>query len=104
MFSKSELASIDAEYFNILSANAFQVTLQSKNTHHEWHILNRENHLHGKVFNSCMVYHRHNRMVGFHPHGQATSLADAIRLIQEHDAYQLNKGGSDRGKGRKTNQ
>ena len=91
MFTKSELASIDREYFTVLSANAYQVTLQSKNTLHEWHIVAREDRVHGKLIRTCIINHRHNRRVGFHPHGSASTLADAMNKIKEHDTLHLNR-------------
>lgn len=90
MFNKSELSSIDREYFTVLSANAYQVTLQSKNTLHEWHILAREDRVHGKVIRTCIINHRHNCRDGFHPHGSASTLADAMNMIKKHDVFQLN--------------
>lgn len=90
MFNKSELSSIDKEYFTVLSANAYQVTLQSKNTLHEWHILAREDRVHGKVIHTCIINHRHNCRGGFHAHGSASTLADAMNMIKEHDVFQLN--------------
>ena len=91
MFNKSELSSIDREYFTVLSANAFQVTLQSKNTLHEWYILSREDRVNGKLIRTCMIYHRHNRRDGFHPQGSASTLAGAMNKIKEHDTYFLNR-------------
>lgn len=91
MFNRSDLATIDREYFTVLSANAFQVTLQSKNTLHEWHILAREDRVHGKLIRTCMIYHRHNRRDGFHPQGSASTLAGAMNKIKEHDTYFLNR-------------
>ena len=97
MFTKEEIASIDKEYFYILSSNAFQITMQSRNTKHEWHILCRENILHGRTISSCVISHRHNRQSGFHIHGQAASLADAIEMIKKHDSYMMSKGGGNNG-------
>lgn len=89
MFTKKEIASIDTVYFKVLSKSAFQITLQSKNTLHEWHILSREDRIHGKVIRLCIISHRHNHSDAFHIHGQSKTLADAMKLIKKHDTFQL---------------
>lgn len=37
--TKRDLSSIDTDYFDILDCNPFHITLRSKNTLHEWHLL-----------------------------------------------------------------
>ena len=89
MFSKRDIAEIDTEYFSVLSTNAFQVTIKSNCTGHEWHILSRQDQVHGRTIHTCIIYHRHNRRVGFHLHGQASNLAEAIQKIKNHDNLYL---------------
>lgn len=75
-----------ADYFTVLDSSLFRLTVRSKNTGHEWHILEQE--YNNKKFYSFS--HRHSANTPFHKHGHAPSLEDVARQIKEHDTYQMN--------------
>ena len=86
MISKTELKTIDAQYFNVLQMGCFAVYLQSKNTKHFWGIHVTEY----QTFRNFKVYHKHNRHDRYHRHRDARNLKIAIEQIKNHDAFQLN--------------
>ncbi len=85
--TKRDLSSIDTDYFDILDCNPFHITLRSKNTLHEWHLLYTE--YNGRT--SFEIRHRHSNRYPYHRHGHAPSLSAAIKDIKNHDSYQLRK-------------
>lgn len=87
MFSKKDINNLDREYFDILGSSPFAITLKSKNTSHEWHIL----YTVGLNWKSCKVYHRHHHDDAWHWHGSKPTLAASIEDIKDHDRYQLEK-------------
>ena len=42
MFSREELQALDPAYFNIITADEFDVTIMSRNTGHYWYLHNPE--------------------------------------------------------------
>lgn len=86
MFTQKELESIDPNYFKIIKASCFCVTLQSKNTRHYWHII----HIEYPSFQTCQIYHNHNKFGPYHQHRNSPTLGKAIQEIQSHDYYQIN--------------
>ena len=38
MFDSDQLTAIDAEYFNVITVDEYDVTLQSRNTGHYWYL------------------------------------------------------------------
>lgn len=86
MFTQKELEGIDRNYFNIIKASCFCVTLQSKNTRHYWHIV----HIEYPTFQTCQIYHNHNRFGPYHQHHNRPTLEKAIKDIKSHDDFQIN--------------
>lgn len=89
MFTNKDLSYIDKNYFNIIMAGCFCVTLQSKNTKHYWHII----HYSYPSFQTCTIEHKHNYGDAFHAHGNRPTLKSAIESIMEHDYYHMNVRG-----------
>ena len=83
MFSTEELESLDRSYFSVICADAYDVTIMSKNTGHVWYIHNPEP-------GNCIIFHKHRASHPYHRHGRAGSLWQAVRSIQGHDAFQMN--------------
>lgn len=55
MFSEKHLQEIDPSYFNVLVQDAYDVTIQSRNTGHYWY-------LHCCEFpteENCIIFHKH---------------------------------------------
>ena len=86
MFTAAELQAIDRNYFTVVVADCYDVTLISNNTKHVWYIHNVE--LDDRSI--CQIYHKHKISHPYHSHSRCGSLRRAIRDIKSHDAFQLN--------------
>lgn len=85
MFSEKTLRELDPKYFNILVSDAYDVTIQSRNTGHYWY-------LHCSRFpteESCVIFHKHRFQHPYHQHGRAGTMRQAIKNIVKHEEYQL---------------
>ena len=89
MFTIADINSLDSQYFDILGTSPYSVTLRSKCTGHEWHILFTQ----GQGWQSCRIYHRHHHYDDWHFHGAKPNLRIAVSSIQEHDDYQMGRNG-----------
>lgn len=87
MFTQKDLKRIDRNYFRVISAGCYGVTLQSKNTMHCWYIANEDL----GYFESCRIWHTHHEGTAMHEHGHGRTLQSCIPQIISHDAYQLRK-------------
>ena len=67
MFSTEELAALDRSYFSVICADAYDVTIMSKNTGHVWYIHNPEYPEPG----NCIIFHKHRASHPYHRHGRA---------------------------------
>ena len=79
MFRAEEIEKLDKSYFNIILAENYDVTIQSKNTGHIWYIHNPEYPGEGE----CIIFHKHRASQPYHQHGRA-------RSIKGHDVFQMN--------------
>lgn len=86
MFTQQELDSIDKNYFAVIIADQYDVTLMSLNTRHVWQLHNVELP-DGDV---TVVFHKHHASDPYHTHSRSRSLGRAIRDIKSHDEFQLN--------------
>ena len=55
MFDANDLSNLDPNYFSIISTDAFDVTIMSRNTGHFWFIHNPEYPTPG----NCIIFHKH---------------------------------------------
>lgn len=85
MFSRQDIDSIDRTYFDVLYSTNFALTLRSKCTGHQWHLIARE----GSGWTSCEVYHRHSEADPWHRQWGGKRLNAAIIAIKDHDRFQL---------------
>lgn len=90
MFSNNDLKCLDPEYFNIITTDAYDVTIMSRNTGHYWYLHNPEYPEQGMV----IIFHSHHAdssgRVKYHLHGRANTLRQAVRSIRGHDRWQMN--------------
>ena len=86
MFRAEEIEKLDRFYFNIILAEEYDVTIQSRNTGHIWYIHNPEYPGEGE----CIIFHKHRASQPYHQHGRARSLGQAVRSIMGHDVFQMN--------------
>ena len=85
MFTIADINSLDSQYFDIQGTSPYSVTLRSKCTGHEWHILFTQ----GQGWQSCRIYHRHHHYDDWHFHGAKPNLRIAVSSIRKHDDYQM---------------
>ena len=86
MFSNEDLKCLDPEYFNIITTDAYDVTIMSRNTGHYWYLHNPEYPEQGTV----IIFHKHKASHPYHQHGRANTLRQAVRSIRGHDRWQMN--------------
>lgn len=90
MFSNEDLNFLDPEYFSIITTDAYDVTIMSRNTGHYWYLHNPEYPEQGTV----IIFHSHHAdrlgRVRYHLHGKANTLRQAVRSIRGHDRWQMN--------------
>ena len=75
MFSPEDLQSLDRNYFSVIVADEYDVTIMSRNTGHFWYLHNPE-------------YPEKGTIILFHSRGN--SLGQVVRSIKSHDRFQLN--------------
>ncbi len=56
MFSQEELNSVDSRYFNIITVDDYDVTIQSRNTGHYWYLHSTD--VPGDA--ACIIFHTTN--------------------------------------------
>lgn len=86
VFRAENLEKIDRKYFNIILMNEWDVTIQSRNTGHYWYLHCAEY----PTEEALVIFHKHRFKDGYHQHGRANTLRQAVRNIQKHDEFQLN--------------
>lgn len=75
MFEQKSLDKIDGDYFNIIIADSQDVTIQSRNTGHYWYLHCSEY----PTEEALIIFHKHRFEDGYHKHGHARSLRQAIK-------------------------
>ena len=85
MFSNEDLKCLDPEYFSIITTDAYDVTIMSRNTGHYWYLHCTEY----PTEQSLIIFHKHFFKCPYHQHGRANTPNQAVRSIKEHDKYQL---------------
>ena len=93
MITAKELKSLDRNYFTVIHAGCYGVTLQSKNTLHSWYIACEDL----GYQQSFRIEHSHGGpYTPMHQHGRGKTLQSCIRQIKSHDEYQLKKDAAKR--------
>ena len=85
MFSNEDLKCLDPKYFSIITTDAYDVTIMSRNTGHYWYLHCTEYPTEG----ACVIFHKHRYSHPYHQHGRSRTLRQALRSIKRHDAFQL---------------
>lgn len=78
MFSAEDLKCLDPRYFNIISVDAYDVTVMSRNTGHCWYLHNPEYPGEGTV----IILHKHKYSHPYHQHGRTNTLRQAVRGLR----------------------
>lgn len=86
MYTQHEIDSLDRNYFSVILADQYDITLLSKNTHHIWQLHSVE------LPDGQMIvtFHKHRAQDSYHAHSRSRTLSRAIRDIKSHDRFQLN--------------
>ena len=87
MISQTELRLIDEDYFEIINSREYTVTIHSKNTGHDWHLLERFANGH----RSFLISHRHNAYEPYHPQKSRPTIEACCDYIKDHDSYHLKR-------------
>lgn len=87
MITQQDINSIDLNYFKVITAGCYGVTLQSKNTKHCWYVACEDL----GFMQTFRIDHTHHEGTPMHQHGHGQSFHSCIRQIQSHDIYQLKK-------------
>lgn len=85
MFDEKQLSQLDPVYFNIITLDDRDVTIQSCNTGHYWYLHCTEYPTEG----ACIIFHKHRFSHPYHQHGRANTLRQAVKSIQSHDKWQM---------------
>ena len=85
MFDGKQLSNLDSMYFNIITMDDKDVTIQSRNTGHYWYL-----HCAGyPTEGACIIFHKHRYSHPYHQHGRARTLCQAVKSIKVHDTWQM---------------
>lgn len=85
MFTQKDINSIDSSYFDVLASSPFSVTLRSRPTSHEWHLILKSE----AKCKPCEVYHRHKETSPWHCQWGSKAFPKALAAIKEHDQFQM---------------
>lgn len=77
MFDEKQLSQLDPVYFNIITLDDRDVTIQSRNTGHYWYLHCTEYPTEG----ACIIFHKHRFSHPYHQHGRANTLRQAVESI-----------------------
>ena len=77
MFSNEDLKCLDPAYFSIITTDAYDVTIMSRNTGNYWYLHNPEYSDQGTV----IIFHKHKASHPYHQHGRANTLRQAVTIV-----------------------
>lgn len=87
MIEPTDLADIDPNYFDIIEVKEYLIVLHSKNTGHDWCLLEREANGH----RSFMISHRHDQSKPYHLHKSKPGVIACCEYIKDHDRFHLER-------------
>ena len=87
MIGLSDLAAIDRQYFEVIGNNDYCITLRSRNTLHEWHLLERI----ANDNRTFVISHRHGPSGPYHLQRSRPTVEACCDYIMDHDRYHLEK-------------
>lgn len=87
MIDKTDIASIDTNYFEIIGIKDFGVALRSRCTGHFWYLLEQEYN----GYRTFKIHHKHSASDPYHVQRNKPSISVCCDYIRDHDAYQLRK-------------
>lgn len=86
MFNVEALKYLEPVYFNIIIADAYDVTSISRSTGHYWHIHSTKR----ARACACVIFHKHTFSHPYYYLGSSNGLKQTIQSIQSHDYWQMN--------------
>ena len=87
MIGKTDIESIDTNYFEIIELKDFGIALRSRCTGHFWYLLEQEYN----GYRSFKIHHRHSASGPYHIQRNKPSIIACCDYIKSHDAYHLRK-------------
>ena len=87
MIDRTDLQSVDTEYFDTLSATEYVLVLRSRSTGHYWYLLEQE-------YNGCRtfrIHHKHRASDSYHPQKNRPTIVACCEYIKNHDAFHLER-------------
>ena len=87
MIDSTDLAAIDANYFDIIGTKDYLVVLRSRDTGHYWSLLEQEANGH----RTFLISHKHNAADQFHSQKNKPSINACCEYIMDHDAFHLDR-------------
>ncbi len=89
MIETEDINAIDQGYFELINISEYYITIQSRNTGHFWHLLERVANDH----RTFVISHRHGGSGPYHLQQTRSkpSIEACCDYIKDHDAYQARK-------------
>ena len=87
MVEWTDLQAIDQDYFDIIGVKEYSLVLHSRNTGHDWYLLEQE-------YNGCrtfLIHPRHHPTDPFHPQKNKPTIEACCEYIMSHDASHLER-------------
>ena len=85
MFSPEDLQSLDRNYFSVIVADEYDVTIMSRNTGHFWYLHNPEYPEKGTI----IFFNKNKADDKYHLHSRGNSMEQEVRSNKSHDRFQL---------------
>lgn len=74
---------VEEKYFSIITTDAYDMAIMSRNIGHFWYLHNPEYPEQGTV----IIFHKHKASHLYHQHGRANTLRQAVRGIRGRDRW-----------------
>ena len=87
MIGRTDLSAIDTDYFSIIGIKEYTLVLRSRNTGHDWYLLEQ-------VYNghrTFLIHHRHDATKPYHPQTNRPTIEACCEYIKGHDAFHLER-------------
>ena len=83
MLRNTDIRLIDTDYFDIIEVKAYSLVIRSRNTGHEWYLLEQECNGH----RTFQIRHRHHGTDPCHPQKNRPTIESCCKYIMDHDAF-----------------
>lgn len=77
MFNSEDLKCLNLKYFNIITTNAYDVTIMSRNVGHYWYLHNPK-YLEQRM---VIIFHKHKASHPYHQQGMTNNLRQVVQNV-----------------------